>query len=278
MVLVICSWNDWCKEKNGSMYINECGKQAKNSDSFLLFWTEGPSCWKALSLEWRWRGLGGHTVWAARRFSGGRRPTSDAEWPWDLCTAGKAGACLMLLRSGSPRSRSWAKHSCESDLSRKGSLERPGRAGKQEGGEEAKQGCDHKWNPSGSQTPETGSGAGTAPRGKETGLSCLCSRAPSAWAPLWSRAGQPWCPRGWKWLRSTQPVELGNSAQCREVTGEGLEATPTVPTWAVGTSPKGLSWAYSRTSSQDPRYCWDILARPENQLVLRNPSLPGASH
>lgn len=63
------------------MYIKECGKQAKNSDSFRLFWTEGPSCWKALSLEWRWRGLGGHTVWAARRFSGGRGPTSDAEWP-----------------------------------------------------------------------------------------------------------------------------------------------------------------------------------------------------
>lgn len=62
------------------------------------------------------------------------------------------------------------------------------------------------------------------------------------------------------------------------VTGEQLEATPTVPTWAVGTSPKSLSWAYSRTSSQDPGYCWDILARPENQLVLRNLSLPGASH
>ena len=95
---------------------------------------------------------------------------------------------------------------------------------------------------------------------------------------LWSRAGQPWCPRGWKWPRSAQPVELGNGARCWEVTGEGLAATPTVPTWAVGTSPKLLSWAYSRTSSQDPRYCWDILARPENQLVLRNPSLPGASH
>lgn len=51
----------------------------------------------------------------------------------------------MHLRSGSPRSRLRAKRSCESDLSRKGSLERPVSNGKQERErEEAKHGCDCK--------------------------------------------------------------------------------------------------------------------------------------
>lgn len=63
-----------------STYLKDSSKKKKKVDSFRLFWTEDLSCWKTLGLEWKWRGLGGYTVWASRR-SCCSGANSEVEWP-----------------------------------------------------------------------------------------------------------------------------------------------------------------------------------------------------
>lgn len=193
------------------------------------------------------------------------------------------------LRSGFPRSRAWAKHSYVSDLSRKGSLERPvSNGGKQEREwEEAKHGCDFKWSPShslilwGALEHQLHLRVCPASRQRTWAFALLHQPVISYMLLCEAVSGQLQCP-WWQEAAISSKMCKSWGIGCTmpiKVIWRHLNGAPTLCIQAEEMTSKGLAWACSwRSSLAPPILLWHlpIMFTWRKQLFLRNLSLSGA--